>query len=105
MLFDLSLPLRGRKASPVPGGFLSRFQGVCVCVCLCVCVCVCACVHVCVCMCICAFVCLCVCVRVCVCMYELYELLNKQKRKFMNRTAHRKRRKWIVDHIGREGSG
>ena len=34
MLFDLSLPLRGRKASPVLGGFLSRFkvQGVCLCV-------------------------------------------------------------------------
>ena len=50
MLFDLSLPLRGRKASPVPGGFLSRFkvQGVCVCVCVCVCECVCVCVCVCV---------------------------------------------------------
>ena len=44
MLFDLSLPLRGRKASPVPGGFLSRFkvQGVCVCVCVCVCLSVCS---------------------------------------------------------------
>ena len=31
MLFDLSLSLRGRKASPVPDGFLSRskVQGVC----------------------------------------------------------------------------
>ena len=36
MLFDLSLPLRGRKASPVPGGFLSRSRSRCVCVCVCV---------------------------------------------------------------------
>ena len=38
MLFDLSLPLCGRKASPVPGGFLSRFK-VCVCVYVCLSVC------------------------------------------------------------------